>query len=266
MLQLVPAAVSTGMGVTKSFSLVAMPMRKWPGCSTGSVQVTTKDPRAAADAVVSLVEGEGGRVDARTERAATDGEAAHAQLTVRVPANDLTTTLARLKDIGDVGQITLSSQDVTADSQDLDARIKALQISVARLEDLLARATTSAELVSAEDALTQRQSNLETLQSQRARLAEQVALSTLEIDLSAPGSAPAATPHGFWGGIVVGWRSLVAVLRGVVLVVGVLLPWLAFGAVVTTAVIAVVRFARRRRDGAVVPPPTASLDVRPPTA
>lgn len=40
--------------------------------ATGSVQVTVGDPRAAADAVVTLVEGESGRVDARKEAAAKE--------------------------------------------------------------------------------------------------------------------------------------------------------------------------------------------------
>jgi acetolactate synthase regulatory subunit len=234
--------------------------------TTGTVQVTVDDPRAAVDAVVALVESEGGRVDARSERAGTDSQTAHAQLTVRIPSDDMTATLTKLRGIGDVSQVQLSSQDVTADTQDLDARIKALTISVARLEDLLARATTNADLIAAEEALSQRQSNLESLQSQRARLAEQVALSTLQIDLSTPGAVPAATsPHGFWDGIVVGWQSLVAVLRVVVLVVGVLLPWLVFGGLATALVVALVRASRRRRAPTDGPPAEGSPMVGPPT-
>lgn len=223
--------------------------------TTGDVQLTAKDPRAAADAVVALVEGEGGRVDARTEQAATDEQDAHAQLTVRIPSDDLTSTLSALKSVGDVVSVNLSAQDVTGDAQDLDARIKALQLSVARMEDLLSRATTNADLISAEGALSERQANLESLMSQRARLAEQVALSTLTIDLSVPGTVSAATaPGGFWDGIGAGWESLVATLRVVVLVLGVLLPWLALGGLVTLGVLAVRRTVRSRRRTA--PPQT----------
>lgn len=217
--------------------------------TTGTVQVTVTDPRAAAEQVVTLVERTGGRVDGRTETAAVGDQTARAHLTVRVPADSLTATVDALRAIGDIGQISISSRDVTADVQDLDARIRAMRVSVARMEDLLAKVTTTTDLVAAEQALQERQSNLETMLSQQARMAEQVALSTLDIDLTAPGAIPAAaSPHGFWDGIVVGWQSLVVALRAVVLVVGVLLPWLAFAGVVAAVALLVVR--RVRRHGA----------------
>lgn len=244
-----PAAAADGADLTVGTSADTADGRQV--ITTGDVQLTVSDPRAAADAVVTLVESAGGRVDARTEQAETDEQDAHAQLTVRIPSDDLTSTLDALDNVGDVVSVNLSAQDVTGDAQDLDARIKALQISVSRMEDLLSRAATNADLISAEGALSERQANLESLMSQRARLAEQVALSTLQIDLSAPGAVPAAaSPHGFWDGTVVGWRSLVAMLRVVVLVLGVLLPWLALGGLVTLGALAVRRAVRARRSAA----------------
>lgn len=235
--------------------------------TTGSAQLTVDDPRKAAVAVVALVEGEGGRVDARKEQTAAEGRDAFAQLTVRIPSDDMTVTLAKLGDIGRVDQVDLSAQDVTATAEDFDARIRALKLSVARMEDLLSHATSNADLIAAENALTERQANLESLQSQRARLADQVALSTLDINLTAPGNAPAPTTHGFLGGLAAGWDALVAMLGTLVLVIGVLLPWLAFAGVITLAVLAALRWARRRRapaPGANVPGPTAPSEVVPP--
>jgi acetolactate synthase regulatory subunit len=234
--------------------------------TTGSVQLTVDDPRKAASAVVALVEGEGGRVDARREQAAAEGTDASAQLTVRIPSDDLTSTLAKLEDIGRVDQINLSAQDVTGTAEDLDARIRALKLSVARMEDLLSRATSNADLIAAENALTERQANLESLQSQRARLAEQVALSTLDITLTTPGNAPEPTTHGFLGGVAAGWDALVAMLSALVLVVGVLLPWLAFAGVIVLVVVASLRWVRRRRAPAAVatgPAPTALTEAAP---
>jgi len=225
--------------------------------TTGTAQLTVDDPRKAASAVVALAEGLGGRVDARQEQSAADGRDAFAQLTVRIPSDDLTSTLTKLEDIGHVDRVDLSAQDVTGTAEDLDARIRALKLSVARMEELLSRATSNADLIAAENALTERQSNLESLQSQRARLAEQVALSTLTITLTTPGSTPKpSTTHGFLGGLAAGWDALVGMLSTLVLVVGVLLPWLAFAGVVTFAVLASLRWVRRRRAGAPVPAPT----------
>ena len=234
--------------------------------TTGTAQLTVDDPRKAASAVVALVEGEGGRVDARKEQTAAEGRDAFAQLTVRIPSDDLTSTLTKLEDIGRVDQINLSAQDVTGTAEDLDARIRALKLSVARMEDLLSRATSNADLIAAENALTERQANLESLQSQRARLAEQVALSTLDITLTTPGNAPEPTTHGFLGGVAAGWDALVAMLSALVLVVGVLLPWLAFAGVIVLVVVASLRWVRRRRAPAAVaagPAPTAPTEAAP---
>ncbi|WP_146192415.1 DUF4349 domain-containing protein [Cellulomonas sp. WB94] len=234
--------------------------------TTGTAQLTVDDPRKAASAVVALVEGLGGRVDARQEQSAAEGRDAYAQLTVRIPSDDLTSTLTKLEDIGHVDRVNLSAQDVTGTAEDLDARIRALKLSVARMEELLSRATSNADLIAAENALTERQSNLESLQSQRARLAEQVALSTLDITLSTPGNAPEPTTHGFLGGLAAGWDALVGMLSTLVLVVGVLLPWLAFAGVITLAVLASLRWARRRRAGASVVGPVATSSYGPASA
>lgn len=234
--------------------------------TTGEAGLVSPNPRAAADAVVAEVEAAGGRVDARRETAARadEGTAATADLTVRVPAGAVTGLLDALDEIGDVDHVDLSSDDVTAAAQDLDARIRAMTLSVARMEDLLNRATTRQEVLEAEGTLTERQASLESLQSERARMAEQVALSTLRISIWTPAEpvreepAPveAEGPSGFLGGLAAGWSALVTVLGGVVTVLGVLLPWLALGAAVLAAVLAVRRALARRaatRGGAAGP-------------
>ncbi len=220
--------------------------------TSGEVQLTSEEPRDAADEVVRLVEAADGRVDERYERAATSGQEAGADLLVRVPSDDLTPTLDALEEIGTVESVNLSAEDVTARSTDLDARIRSLQISVARMEDLLSKATTSEDLITAEVALSERQTNLETLQSQRARLAEQVALSTLRVSITEPSDEPEVVeeepaPEGFLGGLAVGWESLVAMLGGLVLVLGVLLPWLVLGALVAFGVVRLLRWVRAHR-------------------
>jgi TolA-binding protein len=226
--------------------------------TSGELGLVADDPRGAADLVVAVVEQAGGRVDARQETAAREDEGteATADLTVRVPADTLTDVLDALDEIGEVDHLDLGSDDVTAASQDLDARIRAMQLSVARMEDLLSRASTQADIISAESTLTERQASLEQLQSERARIAEQVALSTLRVSIwTAPEREappePAPEPRGgFLGGLESGWEALVAVLGGVVLVLGVLLPWLVAAGVVGAAYLAVVRALRRRRTRA----------------
>ncbi|MBD8060361.1 DUF4349 domain-containing protein [Cellulomonas sp. JH27-2] len=217
---------------------------------TGTVSMRVKDAAASTQAVVTLVERSGGRIDDRSEQATTDESGGSANLVVRVPADKVDATIKALKDLGTVDSVDLKATDVTGAAQDLDARIHALQISVTRMEDLLAKATTSKDVIDAESALTERQSSLEELQSERARLADQVSLSTLTIDIYGPDVAPPVQtegPSNFFDALAVGWSSLVDVIKGAVIVLGVLLPWLVLAGAVAAGVVAFVRWRRKRR-------------------
>ncbi|KAA1400418.1 DUF4349 domain-containing protein [Aeromicrobium ginsengisoli] len=193
--------------------------------TTGEINVTVKDPRAVAQQISAYAESIGGRVDSRTEHG--DGDDASAFVTVRVPSTKVTATVKRLDSYGTVTNVSLQNDDVTAQAKDLDARIDALRLSIDRLERIMANADTSGELIKAENALTQRQEQLESFEAQRKQIADQVSLSTLSIDLSQKAKADSVEPGGFKGGLTDGWNALVSTVNNVVEVAGVLLPWLA---------------------------------------
>jgi hypothetical protein len=221
---------------------------------TGSMTLVVGDPVAAADEVAAVVEDAGGRVDSRSQSSGDETSPPVAYVTVRVPAEDLEATIERLSGLGDVEDLDLSREDVTLQVTDLDARIEALQVSVDRLEGLMADATSTADLLAAESALTQRQAELDSLTAQRAHLAEQVELSTIAITLLPETAVAAPRPGGFLGGVQRGWNALVTAFNAVVVVLGVLLPW----AVLAAAVVGVVLLVRRalpRRPAPVRPAP-----------
>lgn len=191
--------------------------------TTGEINVSVMDPRAVAQKISAYAESIGGRVDSRTENG--DGDDASAFVTVRVPSTKVTATIDRLKTYGTVEDVSLQNEDVTAQSRDLDARIDALRVSIDRLEKIMASSDTSAELIKAETALTQRQEQLESLEAQRKQIADQVSLSTLSIDLSQKSRPDSVEPGGFKGGLTDGWNALVATVNNVVEVAGTLLPW-----------------------------------------
>lgn len=214
---------------------------------TGSVSVTADDAPAVASEIARWVVAQGGRVDSRSETAATADETAWASLVVRVPAQRVTPLTDRLAELGTVTGIDLTSQDVTGTAQDLDARIHALEISVDRMESLMQDAGSTKDLLTAESALSDRQAELESLQAQRDRLADQVALSTLEISVAGPGALPATAERGtFATGLATGWDALVSTVAWLLVALGVLLPWLALLAAGTLVVVGLRRRARRR--------------------
>jgi hypothetical protein len=213
---------------------------------TGYVTVVVDDPIAKATRVATLVENHGGFVSGRTQQSGGSDRKASAELTARIPAAAVSDVIAKLADLGSVESTQLDSVEVTAQARDLDARIHALQISISRLEALLDRTAKLSDIVDAEQVLTDRQSQVEQLQSERAALADKVAMSTITISLFTDAAVPDEPPTGFVSGLTTGWKALVTFGRWLLGVVGVLLPWLIPVAIVVAIARPLVLRSRRR--------------------
>ena len=218
--------------------------------TTGWLTITVDDPVASASDVADLVDRAGGRIDSRSETPGTDTQQARATLVVRIPADEFDAVLADLRELGEVDSVQLDTSDVTQQRQDLDARIEALQASVDRLLALLADADDTADLIAIESELTTRQAELDGLTAQRDWLADQVDYSTLTVELLSEGIAPDAGPDDFWSGLAAGWEALVGFLAGLLVVAGVLVPWLGLALVVAAVVTGIVLLAARARHRA----------------
>lgn len=222
---------------------------------TGWVTVTVEDPLEAASEAIRIAESVGGRVDSRNEYAPSNGDKGSATLTLRLPAEGLTQTLDQIKALGEVREVSLNSSDVTMATQDLDARISALSAAIDRLEALLETATNTDDLIALETAITDRQAQLESLEAERRYYADQVALSTVTVNLQSVADAPVEEPVTFWDGLIAGWNAFVAFFAGLVVVLGVLLPWLVFAAIVTAVILLIVRARRKRKAAAAASAP-----------
>jgi hypothetical protein len=212
--------------------------------TTGSASVEVKDPADRANRFTAWVEKHDGRVDARSESRDDEGHTS-AQLTARIPSKQVSAAVKELRTYGVVKAVNLQRDDVTAQGQDLDARIKALKISIERLEGILQRAGSSSEVIEAETALSERQQELESLQLQRRSLNDQVSLSTISVQFVQKDQPGAVAPGGFRGGLVKGWNALVDTVNAVVTAAGAAVPWLAIG-VVAGLIWWGIRRARRR--------------------
>jgi len=224
----------------------------------GALSLTVEQPVEAAVEAARIVERAGGRVDARSEQAPRGNDLGSARLTVRIPTERLTETLEDLKELGEVEHVEQSKSNVTSQSQDLDARISALRTSVDRLIALMADADTTADLISIESALSERQANLESLEAQKRSLDDQVALSTFDVYLVSEADAPVHEPDTFLSGLIAGWNAFVAFFAFILVAAGVLLPWLVFAAVVALVVVVLVRRRLKKRRAAVPAAPQSN--------
>ncbi len=210
--------------------------------TTAHATVVAPDPSATARDLARIAEQAGGRVERRTEISADGDVPGSASLTLRIPADRMSTTLEALSGLGDVNEVSVDTDDVTTQGRDLDARIAALTTSTERLRELMSSAASTDDLLQVEQELSERQAELDALKAERQVLSEQVAMSTLQVEVTSEPATVAARQGGFVGGLGSGWAALVATVEGLVLVLGILLPWLA----VAAAGYVVYRLVRRR--------------------
>lgn len=227
---------------------------------TASMSISVAHPTEAADQAAVIVENAKGRVDSRTEDAGSGTGRARSSVVLRIPAATLDETLRELKTLGTVEHVQVSADDVTARRVDLDARIRALQTSVDRLLGIMRDAKDPDALIKAEGALSERQAELDSLRAQREALGDQIAYSTVDVTFIAQEiGGPAPTEYrGFFGQIERGWDALVSVAGNLVLLFGLLLPWLAVLAVAGAIIYLVVRVTRGRKPVLTPPQPVAA--------
>ena len=105
-------------------------------------------------------------------------------LIFKVPPENFQETLTLLGNIGDVRTQTVTADDVTERIVDLESRIKTAEVSVERLQGLLAEATDIKTIANVENQLLQRETDLETLRGQLRTLEDRVALATITLTLT----------------------------------------------------------------------------------
>jgi len=195
---------------------------------TATLDVTVGNVDQAADAAVAKTVVDGGRADA--DDRTTSGNDRHAHLVLRVPAAKLSALLDTVAGYGHENSRTDHGDDVTAATADVGARVAALQISVARLKDFLGKSGSITELVSLENQLTDRQSQLQSTIAQQRALADQISLATLTVDLSATLPPPVHKTHvgppGFGSAVVNSLHGLLNTARVLGAAAGYLVPFL----------------------------------------
>jgi hypothetical protein len=249
---------------------------------SGSVLVGTEDPEAARDEFVTTILAMGGRVT--SESVVTEGGGGGVQpygpeasmsrdmgmsypypwypsgpgiwLTVQVPVDDYDEAMEAARDAGEVVQMQQSTYDVGAQVADVDARIIALEASLARLTALMDEATDITDVITLEQAISQRQAELDALRAQQRDLANQTAMSQISLTLMSPEDAQNSVDpqpqQTWWESFLDGLSQFWSWFGQALLIISPLL--LAMG------IIAWVRRRRTRRAGSTQPsmPPAAA--------
>jgi hypothetical protein len=150
---------------------------------TAELRIEVKNVQAAAHAADSLVKQSGALV--AESRISQDAQERHeAQLVVRVPSDHLSGALMALRQLGDVKEDAVSTQDVTKEYADLDTRLAVKEQTVARLRALIDNRTAKlSDVLDVERELARAVTELEEMKGERRYYDQQIALSTIKLTL-----------------------------------------------------------------------------------
>jgi Domain of unknown function (DUF4349) len=230
---------------------------------TAELRIATKQVDQARIKAIDIVERHGGFVSSEQSQL---GSRPSVTLVLKVDPAQYRSALDELQELGTVLERSESSENVTQQVVDLDARIEAARTSTDRLRELLEGQGSLEDIVRLEAALSQREADLESLRALRLALRAEVDHATITVQLRTPPKAPSdGEPSdkipGFLRGLKTGWAAFVNVVLGVVTVAGFLLPFaaaLALLALITTPLRR--RFTHRRATRAAVGEPFSDND------
>ncbi|MEV0040999.1 DUF4349 domain-containing protein [Streptomyces sp. NPDC050804] len=212
---------------------------------TAELTVRVKDTQKALSTARAAAVNAGGLVE--NESTELDGDSyVMSRIVLRVPQDEYDSVLAELEGTGTLLARKANAEDVTDQVVDVDSRIASQRVSVARIRELMDRATKLGDVVALEGELSSRQAALESLLAQQASLKDRTTLATITLELSeAPLARPQKTKEddgpGFLDALGGGWDAFTATVRWIAVVIGAVAPFAAAFAVLY----ALWRLARR---------------------
>lgn len=207
----------------------------------GSIAMDVEDTLATRDEIEAMVAdmtAEGAFVVSASEYGGEDG-LPYVTMAIRVPATRFDEVMDRLAAMAvNVTSRDESARDVTEEYVDLAARLESLETARQRLLAIMEEASVTEELLMAEQQLTQREVEIESIRGRMQYLQQSAALSRIDITLQPYILAqpvdtswrPAETVRRAFDSLLDGLRGLVNFLITFVIAV---LPFLAiFGAII----------------------------------
>jgi hypothetical protein len=223
----------------------------------GQLTLTVKDTLATQkeiEKVVADLAAQGAFIVSSNANIGYDGSSPSIDIVIRIPADNFDEVMDKIAGMSvSVNVRNETAQDVTADYVDLQTRLTALEAARDRLMEIMKQSATTEDLLQAEQQLTQRESEIESIKGQMKYLSESAQLSSITISLQPyrPDQPldnswrPAETVRRAIEGLVNSLRGFADFL--IVFVISIL-PWLLFFGAIWWGVR---RIIRKRQAGKV---------------
>ncbi len=175
----------------------------------GSVELRVDAAASTLRKAEQIVMAHGGFV---ADQQASYDRGADVTVVYRVPAKDFDSVLHGISGLGTLINARVSSNEVTGQVVDLEARLRSKKVAADRLRILVGQATKSADLLAIEAELANREADIESMSAQLNGLNDQVSLSTIRAHIFTPVTGPVSTPSAK-PGFMRGWRGGVDAVR-----------------------------------------------------
>ena len=223
----------------------------------GSITAEATDFEAAVAGIEQQVGKAGGYIEESSVNGSTGSR--WARFTLRVPREQFETTFQAVGDNCHVIERSRSSENVSADYYDSEARKAALETKRDRLLALLEKADKMEDIIALETALSEVQYEIESLSGTLRNYDRLISFSTIEVYLEEVRDLSLVQQEdSFFSDLktaaVSGTRGLVSFVQGVILAV--VYGWWFYLVLVVIALIVFRRIRRRRKEtSAQMPPP-----------
>ena len=223
---------------------------------TGNISMEVEDTLATQETIEGMVKAmaaDGAFVVSSEEHGAREGNQPYISMSIRVPATGFDEIMGRLADLAvNVNSRNESAQDVTEEYVDLEARLESLEAARQRLLEIMEEARSTKDLLEAEQQLTQREAEIESIKGRMQYLEQSAALSSIWIELQ---------PHILSQPVSDEWKPFETVRRAVEALVNglqgfanfliffgiAILPWLLLLGLVIFLIVRFIRWRRRAR-------------------
>jgi len=162
--------------------------------STASISIEVKEVQVASAEVRRIADSLGGFVERLSSSGGANSQ--QANITIRVPQDQFFTAVERLKNLGEVQNQNLGSEDVSERFIDLKARLSSAEREERSLLSLLERNLKVSEILTIERELSRIRSEIERFQGQLNFLERRVDLATINVFLFPPKERVAQPPSG----------------------------------------------------------------------
>ena len=226
---------------------------------SGNISMVVDDTRAVRTTIEEMVASmahDGAFVVSSQEYGASEGEQPRVSMTIRVPADRFEASMDRLAGLAvEVTNRSETADDVTEEYVDLEARLESLEAARQRLLDIMAEARSTKDLLEAEQQLTQREAEIESIKGRMQYLEDSARLSSISIELQADILSQPVSDQ--WRPAGTARRAVETLLDGlqgfgdfVIFFSIAVLPWLVAAGLVILMVVSLIRWrARRSRAG-----------------